>query len=80
MGKTAVTSSLRILRLVLTLLALALLPFATGCSPQPTPTPQPTATPPPTATPRPTPTPTPRPLDLVVLHTNDVLGYTEPCG
>jgi hypothetical protein len=25
--------------------------------------------------------PTPkRPLELTVLHTNDTLGYTEPCG
>jgi hypothetical protein len=25
--------------------------------------------------------PTPRqPLDLTVLHTNDTMGYTEPCG
>jgi nitrous oxide reductase accessory protein NosL len=30
--------------------------------------------------PRVQPTPTPQPLDLVVLHTNDVMGYTEPCG
>ncbi len=25
--------------------------------------------------------PTPkRPLELIVLHTNDTLGFTEPCG
>jgi hypothetical protein len=30
----------------------------------------------------PTPGPTPmlQPLDLIILHTNDVMGYTEPCG
>jgi len=22
----------------------------------------------------------PKPLDLVILHTNDALGYLEPCG
>jgi hypothetical protein len=22
----------------------------------------------------------PKPLDLVVLHTNDAIGYLEPCG
>lgn len=64
-------------------LALALL--ATGCSvteptPAPEPTFTPTAVPTSTPTPKPTNTPTPQPLDLVVLHTNDVLGYTEPCG
>ena len=26
------------------------------------------------------PTPEPKPLELTVLHTNDTLGYTEPCG
>ncbi|MBN1660086.1 MAG: hypothetical protein JXA93_16920 [Anaerolineae bacterium] len=36
----------------------------------------------PTAAPTPTPTPTPLPdpLPLVVLHTNDNWGETEPCG
>jgi len=33
-----------------------------------------------TATPAPTPTPTPLPFDLVVLHTNDVMGIMQPCG
>ena len=32
------------------------------------------------SSPVPTPTPTPQPLELTVLHTNDTLGYTEPCG
>ena len=40
---------------------------------------------PPTAEPSPTattalPTPTPEPLSLVILHTNDVRGFTVPCG
>ncbi|MGB9879884.1 MAG: hypothetical protein ACPLRM_03890 [Anaerolineae bacterium] len=62
-------------RLLLALLPVVIASLAIACSaPEPTPTPQPTATP------KPTPTPTPRPIDLVVLHTNDVLGYTEPCG
>ena len=26
------------------------------------------------------PTPEPKPLELTVLHTNDTIGYTEPCG
>jgi len=79
-------SLLRPLRLTCALAALTLLPFAAGCSPQatatplPTYTPRPTSTPRPTATPSPTPVPTPRPLDLAVLHTNDAVGYTEPCG
>lgn len=42
----------------------------------PPPTRVPTLTPLPTATPR----PTPRPGQLVVLHTNDNWGETEPCG
>ncbi len=41
-------------------------------SPLPTPTKQPTATPPPS--------PTPPALQLVILHTNDNWGETEPCG
>ncbi len=28
----------------------------------------------------PPPTATPQPFDLVLLHTNDTVGYTEPCG
>ena len=42
------------------------------------PTQRPTATA--TATPKPTMTPAPQPLDLSVQHTNDVSGYTDPCG
>ena len=42
----------------------------------PMPTPTKTLLPPPTWTP----TPVPQPLELTVLHTNDTLGYTEPCG
>jgi hypothetical protein len=38
----------------------------------------PTKTPPPTRTP--TPIPTREPVQLVVLHTNDNWGETEPCG
>jgi len=49
-----------------------------------TPLPTPTNTPPPPPTKTPTPvltsTPAPRPLELTVLHTNDTMGYTEPCG
>jgi len=45
-------------------------------APTDTPAPPPTNTP----TPVPTPTPIPRPLELTVLHTNDTLGFTEPCG
>ncbi len=71
-------------RVALALLAFMVILSVVGCSPQSTSTPQPTDTPLPTATPRPTPTPlptpTPQPIDLVVLHTNDVVGYTEPCG
>lgn len=56
-----------------------------GVSPLPTATPLPSATPVPTPTPVPTltPSPTPTPLppvQLVVLHTNDNWGETEPCG
>jgi hypothetical protein len=82
MAKAGPPSSLHTAQVLLMLLALALTPFATGCSPQATATPAPTATPRPTRTPTPmpTPTPTPRPIDLAVVHTNDVLGYTEPCG
>lgn len=53
-------------------------------SPLPTPTAieAPTATLVPTFTPQPTPTllPTPAPGQIVVLHTNDNWGETEPCG
>jgi len=33
-----------------------------------------------TLTPTPASTPTPAPIQLVVLHTNDNWGETEPCG
>ncbi len=71
--------------------ALALL----GCnSPTPNPStsplPVPTNTPmlastdtpasPPTNTPIPVPITAPKLLELTVLHTNDTMGYTEPCG
>ena len=76
---------LQALRLLLALGTVAAVLLVAGCSspePSPTPEPTPTRTPQPTstATPLPTPTPTPQPIDLVVLHTNDTLGYTEPCG
>ncbi len=66
------------LRMGLALLLLAMASGMAGCAPEPTSTPQPTLTPRPT--PRPTASPTPGILDLVVLHTNDVLSFTEPCG
>jgi hypothetical protein len=67
------------LRVGLVFLLLATASGMVGCSaPEPTSTPQPTSTPKPT--PRPTASPTPEPLDLVVLHTNDALSYTDPCG
>jgi hypothetical protein len=67
------------LRVGLVVLLLAMASGIVGCStPGPTSTPQPTSTPKPTA--RPTASPTPPPLDLVVLHTNDVLSFTDPCG
>ena len=34
----------------------------------------------PGALPKSTPTPILQPIDLVLLHTNDTVGYTEPCG
>lgn len=34
----------------------------------------------PSPIPAPTATERPRAFDLVILHTNDVRGYTEPCG
>ena len=49
-------------------------------SPLSTPTSAPTATSVPTATPTTTPAPAPSPMQLVVLHTNDNWGETEPCG
>jgi hypothetical protein len=64
------------------LVALAAMGLALlGCSP-PTPEPGTTRLPAPTNTPSPVPTPTPipQPLELTVLHTNDTLGFTEPCG
>jgi len=50
--------------------------------PTPTATKAPSATLVPTFTPQPTPTPlpTPAPGQIVVLHTNDNWGETEPCG
>ena len=42
--------------------------------------PLPTPTPLPSDTPTPTPRPTPSPGQLVLLHTNDNWGETEPCG
>jgi hypothetical protein len=76
MTKRGLMLSLRV-GLVLLLLATALGMVGCGTT-EPTSTPQPTSTPRPT--PLPTASPTPEPLDLVVLHTNDVLSYTEPCG
>jgi len=35
---------------------------------------------PPTNTPIPVPITAPKLLELTVLHTNDTMGYTEPCG
>jgi hypothetical protein len=67
--------------LALSLFVVAL--AGTGCaSPTPTPTPTATPLPTPTNTPKPTltPTPVPQPLELVVLFSNDTMGYTEPCG
>lgn len=67
------------LRVGLVLLLLAMASGMAGCSaPEPTSTPQPTSTPKPT--PKPTASPMPKPMDLVVLHTNDAVSYTEPCG
>jgi len=78
MTKQALTRWSGALRLSLAILAIVSTLGLAGCSPQPT------ATPGPTATPRPSPTPqpssTPQPLALTVLHTNDILGYTAPCG
>ena len=74
---------LRISRLSPVLLALGSVLLLVGCGvaeSTPTLTAVPTPRPTVTATPKPTATPVPQPLDLVVVHTNDVLGYTEPCG
>jgi hypothetical protein len=63
--------------LLAVLLALTLLVPSRGplAAARPTPTlPLATASPPQTDT------PPPIPVDLVVMHTNDVLGYTDPCG
>lgn len=76
--------------LVATALAAACGPIGSTVQPVPTATAQPT-TAPATATPSivasltPTDTPAPTPtLDgskrLLILHTNDVAGYTDPCG
>lgn len=50
-------------------------PLATGSA-----SPLPTASAVPTETVIPSPTPTREPVQLVVLHTNDNWGETEPCG
>lgn len=50
----------------------------TEVSPLPTPMASPSATPP--ATPTPPPPAAMAPLPLLVLHTNDNWGETEPCG
>jgi hypothetical protein len=46
----------------------------------PTPTSTPTRPPTPIPTSTPTRTPTPRPIELTILYTNDIWGYSEPCG
>ncbi len=56
-----------LLRAIVLLVAAALLLSACGSGSQ---TPAPTATP----------TQSPQAFDLVILHTNDVRGFTEPCG
>lgn len=64
-------------RLVPVLLAAVLILLLSGCTlAVSTPTPKPA----PTATRKPTATTDPAPVELVILHTNDALGYTEPCG
>lgn len=56
----------------------------TGCVPAPSAasgeSPTPTTASAPTALPSPTATEAPREVSLVILHTNDVQGETEPCG
>jgi len=64
-------------RLILALLAAALFLPSAGCTVTVS---TPTATPAPSPTRKPTVTPLPQPVEIVVLHTNDALGYTEPCG
>jgi hypothetical protein len=80
-------SSFRPASRVLCLLALSLPVLACGTgtperdphtSPLARSSPVPTSTPVPTQPP--TPLPTRAPLQLVVLHTNDNWGETEPCG
>ncbi|GAB4402571.1 MAG: hypothetical protein Kow00123_12980 [Anaerolineales bacterium] len=56
-----------ILRAIALLVAAAVLLSGCGGS-APTPAPSPTAT------------QAPQAFDLVILHTNDVRGFTEPCG
>lgn len=57
----------------------AVSPLATATA-APTSTPVPTPSPTSTSTPLPTPTPALQAIQLVVLHTNDNWGETEPCG
>jgi hypothetical protein len=59
--------------LVLTVLLVGL--FLAGCGRVPSDADSPTV-----ALPEPAVEPTPGPIDLVVLHTNDNWGETEPCG
>ncbi len=64
-------------RFVLASLMMTLILLSAGCTiAVSTPTPRPA----PTATRKPTATAEPQPFELVLLHTNDTLGYTEPCG
>jgi len=53
---------------ILALFAVAVLVLS-GCGAESTP-----------PTPTPTLAPSPQAFDLVLLHTNDVRGFTEPCG
>jgi 2',3'-cyclic-nucleotide 2'-phosphodiesterase (5'-nucleotidase family) len=52
-------------------------PTASPTLPPPTPTASPVPRPP---TPTPAAVPSAPPFTLVIMHTNDVRGYTEPCG
>jgi PBP1b-binding outer membrane lipoprotein LpoB len=57
--------------------------LATGCAsggPAASATPVPTKPPTPVPTKPPTPTESPKAFELVIVHTNDVRGYTDPCG